>query len=142
MMRSDVKSNGPRRSSLSNWDMGAGTFERHSELIISSFSQSTVSRDSLCPFSGDCGNLIPIADEYELTVVGWSVDMDVKSKEDRGTLESRLSDAEEVTPSQICLMHDSSHMLKTRSLDALPEVIQLVHDKGYKFVTLEECLKG
>ncbi|CEL93430.1 unnamed protein product [Vitrella brassicaformis CCMP3155] len=91
---------------------------------------------------GDCGNLIPIADEYELTVVGWSVDLDVKSKEDRGTVESRLSDAEDVTSSQICLMHDSTHMLETKSIDALPEIIQLVHDKGYKFVTLEECLKG
>jgi len=91
---------------------------------------------------GDVGNLIPIAAEYKLTVVGWSACLDVKPKKGRVTVESRLSEAERTTPSQICLLHDSSPLVKTKSIDALPEIIKLVSGKGYKFVTLAECLKG
>jgi hypothetical protein len=83
--------------------------------------------------------------EMGLTIVQWNCDSNdwqYANVEDQPKLFTNIAD--KINPSDptidsfITLQHD----IKDYSIEYIPKIIELISGKGYKFVTVEQCLGG
>ncbi|MCD6385301.1 polysaccharide deacetylase family protein [Candidatus Sumerlaeota bacterium] len=78
-----------------------------------------------------------VAKELDLQIIMWSLDTDDwRLSSTKEKIVSRVM--KEIRPGDIILMHDRN----TRTIEATAELIPLLRERGYRFVTVTELLKA
>lgn len=86
------------------------------------------------PYGAYNETVIQIAGENQESIILWSVDsLDWKSRNAKAVNDKILNS---ITPGSIVLMHD----IHPSTADALPELLSILKEKGYEFVTVSQLL--
>ncbi|RNC29667.1 MAG: Peptidoglycan-N-acetylglucosamine deacetylase [Candidatus Dichloromethanomonas elyunquensis] len=81
-------------------------------------------------------NVVKIGKNQNIKLIIWSIDTFDWSQREAGHIAQNV--LENVRPGDIVLMHSNSD--KSQTLKALPQIIEGLHAKGYKIVTLDNLL--
>jgi peptidoglycan/xylan/chitin deacetylase (PgdA/CDA1 family) len=84
-------------------------------------------------------DIIKAAHEHGEKVVLWSIALEHHDANTPEEMVNRI--VNNITPGGIILMHDG-RLDRTKSIQAVPELIKELQDNGYKFVTLSELLES
>jgi peptidoglycan-N-acetylglucosamine deacetylase len=86
--------------------------------------------------SGDC---LTVASRLEYDVLMWSLQLYETELDAAGNVRNV---AEKIRPGTILLAHDYGNASRKVGLQALPDLIDTVRDRGYEFVTASELLEA
>ena len=85
-------------------------------------------------------NIFRILKELGMSMVGWQVRAFDTQRQDPLAISRRI--LKKATPGGIILLHDGSDSVlnqnRTATLEALPEILRVLRDRGLEFLTLEE----
>lgn len=115
---------------------GLGEAQIRQDLIDSATILNGITRQSVAyfrpPYGATNSRVTGVAHELGQTVVTWNVDpRDWETKDSREIVNRVLN---QVRPGSIILLHEG----KPQTLQALPTVIDRLHQEGYEFVTVSE----
>ncbi|KIP20944.1 MULTISPECIES: polysaccharide deacetylase family protein [Anoxybacillus] len=85
--------------------------------------------------------IIDIAKQRGYTVVMWSKHQDTYDWQNPGTRRIVRRVIEHIQPGQIILFHDHGSGSRKQTVQALKEILPILKEKGYTFVTVSELLK-
>lgn len=88
------------------------------------------------PYGNTNDLILKVADRNNLKIVIWSIDSLDWSQKEKANITKNVLD--NVRPGEIILMHSNED--KKTTLEALPDIINGLKDKGYSIVTLSELL--
>lgn len=93
------------------------------------------------PFGYYNKRIVDVAKKQGYTVVMWSKHQDTRDWQNPGTSRIVRRVISHIQPGQIILFHDHGSGSRKQTVQALKEILPILKQKGYTFVTVSELLK-